>query len=230
MSRACRGSAARRVLRSADRGRAGTSRSRPPSRTPPKYLSVSARMKLSTVTGTALSAGADAVCAEASWISVAASARMRAWSYWVLRCELPPIHSKPSRCPAASRSCRTVASQGRRGGRTLSLTSLFRDAFPLIGFSGRKNRFPIVLHAHDRPAFRFRFVPCLVELADVRLAVVGPFALGVGVMNDTGRSADPLRRRSIAASADRRRSCRTRRSAAGRCAAGCRPACPPCRR
>ena len=31
---------------------------------------------------------------------------------------------------------------------------------------------------------RVRFVEALVELADVRLAVVGPFALGVGVVDE----------------------------------------------
>ena len=56
---------------------------------------------------------------------------------------------------------------------------------------------------------RAGFVERLVELADVRLAVVGPFALGVGVVDDQARSARRCRRRSTGASAGRRRSCRT---------------------
>src|SRR5262245_8555122 len=48
----------------------------------------------------------------------------------------------------------------------------------------RKNRSPIILHAHDGPASLFGFVPCLVEFADVGLAIVSPFALSVRVMNN----------------------------------------------
>jgi hypothetical protein len=51
-----------------------------------------------------------------------------------------------------------------------------------FSFGGRENGRPIVLHARDRPTFRLRFVETLVELADLGLAVVGPIALGVGVV------------------------------------------------
>jgi hypothetical protein len=41
-----------------------------------------------------------------------------------------------------------------------------------------------VLHIDNRPAARWRFVERLVELADVRLAVVSPFAFGIGMVDD----------------------------------------------
>src|SRR5882724_1468891 len=47
-----------------------------------------------------------------------------------------------------------------------------------------KNRLPVVLHADHGPAFRLRLVPGLVELADLRLPVVGILARGVVVMHD----------------------------------------------
>jgi hypothetical protein len=41
----------------------------------------------------------------------------------------------------------------------------------------------IVLHVHDNPALRPGFVESFVETANVRITVVGPFALGIGVMD-----------------------------------------------
>ena len=89
---------------------------------------------------------------------------------------------------------------------------------------------PVALHVDNSPAFRLRFVPRLVERTDLRFAVVRPFALGVGVMDDQ-REARPGRGgRPFAASRDRRPSSRTRRAVAGRCASECRQAFPPCHR
>src|SRR5688572_18868596 len=61
----------------------------------------------------------------------------------------------------------------------------FRCVCPaeLLGWA-REDSLPVVLHIHDRPAPGRGFVQGFVQLADVRLAVVGPFALGVGVMDD----------------------------------------------
>ena len=61
----------------------------------------------------------------------------------------------------------------------------------LLHFSLREHRLPVVLHVDDRPALRLGLVERLVELADVRVAVVGEFALGVGVVDDQARSARP---------------------------------------
>src|SRR5438552_4483527 len=51
-----------------------------------------------------------------------------------------------------------------------------------------KNRGPVVLHADDGPAFGVGFIERLVESADIRLAVVSPFAFGVCVMNETHKT------------------------------------------
>ena len=40
------------------------------------------------------------------------------------------------------------------------------------------------LHADDSPTFGRRFIPRLVEFADMRLSIVGPFTLGIVVMHD----------------------------------------------
>src|SRR5215470_8441551 len=48
----------------------------------------------------------------------------------------------------------------------------------------RKDSLPIGFHADDNPVPRLRLVPGAVELADVRLAVVGELALGVVVVHD----------------------------------------------
>ncbi len=47
---------------------------------------------------------------------------------------------------------------------------------------------PVVLHAHDCPAFRGRGVERLVELADGGIAVVSPLPYGIGVVNKKGQS------------------------------------------
>jgi hypothetical protein len=46
-----------------------------------------------------------------------------------------------------------------------------------------KNGFPIIFHAHDCPAIGLSKVEALVEFADVRCTIIGPFALCVIVMN-----------------------------------------------
>ena len=50
------------------------------------------------------------------------------------------------------------------------------------------DRLPVVFHARDGPASGFCFVEAFVELADVGLAVIGPFALGIGVMDGEAES------------------------------------------
>ena len=45
-----------------------------------------------------------------------------------------------------------------------------------------KHLLPVALHVDDGPAAPDRFIPGLVEASDRRVAVIGPFAHGVGVM------------------------------------------------
>src|SRR5262245_57052898 len=52
----------------------------------------------------------------------------------------------------------------------------------------RKDCFPVLLHAHNGPTSCFGFIERLVEAADGGLAVVGPFTLGVGVMDQAGKA------------------------------------------
>src|SRR5258705_2188379 len=52
----------------------------------------------------------------------------------------------------------------------------------LLLLEGEDDR-PVTLHVCQRPAPRFRLVKPLVEAADAGLAIVGPFALGVGVVH-----------------------------------------------
>ena len=119
-----------------------------------------------------------------------------------------------------------VISSLRRSGTGRLLPLLLPFALHFFSRAGRSSS--------SRPSCRRRSSPApaassrrLVEPADVRLAVVGPFALGVGVVDDQSQKRAPVPGgRPLRASAGRRRSCRTRRSAGGRCAAGCRPACP----
>src|SRR5262249_47630585 len=51
-----------------------------------------------------------------------------------------------------------------------------------------ENALPLRFHVDDRPAFFSRLIQCLVELADGRLAVVRPLAVGIGVMHDAGET------------------------------------------
>src|SRR5215470_12527277 len=48
----------------------------------------------------------------------------------------------------------------------------------------RKDSLPIGFHADDNPVPRLGLVPGAVELADIRLAVVGELALGVVVVHE----------------------------------------------
>jgi len=75
----------------------------------------------------------------------------------------------------------------------------------------REHLFPILLHIDHGPALGFGFIEPFVELADMRLAVVGPFAHGIGVMHieteaRAGSPAGPLKHLQIAI-----RICRTQR-------------------
>src|ERR1700688_201055 len=54
--------------------------------------------------------------------------------------------------------------------------------------SSWKDQLPVLLHVDDGPAALHGLVQGVVELADVRLPVVGVFALGIGVMNEAGKA------------------------------------------
>jgi hypothetical protein len=60
-----------------------------------------------------------------------------------------------------------------------------------------KNGFPIIFHAHHRPAPRQRPVERLVELAERRVAVVGSLALGIGVMDEAHETGSASRCRPL---------------------------------
>ena len=47
----------------------------------------------------------------------------------------------------------------------------------------RVDDLPIRFHIDNRPAFRLCFVETFVESADTGLAIIGPFALGIGMVN-----------------------------------------------
>ena len=53
----------------------------------------------------------------------------------------------------------------------------------MVSLFPRKDALPVFFHVHDRPAIGLRFIEALVELTDRRLTVVGPFALGVRVVD-----------------------------------------------
>ena len=66
-----------------------------------------------------------------------------------------------------------------------------------------ENRLPVALHVHDDPAAPGRPSESARELTDVGRAVVGPFPLGVGVMDDEaerepGRRCRPLEHLEVA--------------------------------
>src|SRR5450631_3803050 len=65
---------------------------------------------------------------------------------------------------------------------------LEENEWPLFA-SERKYFFPIVLHVHDNPARRRSCVKRLIEFSDGRLAIVGPFPFGVGVMNEKAKAS-----------------------------------------
>ena len=55
----------------------------------------------------------------------------------------------------------------------------------------RVNDLPVLLHVDNRPAFRLCFVEAFVEAANAGLSVVGPFALGIRMV-DVKREPRPL--------------------------------------
>jgi hypothetical protein len=73
-------------------------------------------------------------------------------------------------------------------------------SFSRLGARSRwKDLFPIGLHVDNRPAIYRCSVQCLVQLADVRMAVIGIFALCVGMMHDEAQttSATKSQARSV---------------------------------
>src|SRR5262245_15457664 len=66
-----------------------------------------------------------------------------------------------------------------------------------------KDRLPVRLHVDHSPAALLRFVQRLVEPADARIAVIGVFALGIGVVHDAhetraGMGGSPLQHLQVA--------------------------------
>src|SRR3954463_15291987 len=55
----------------------------------------------------------------------------------------------------------------------------------------RKNAFPVPLHVDDCPALGASVIERLIELPDVRMAIVSPFAFSIGMMYDA-HEAGPL--------------------------------------
>src|SRR5882672_3057698 len=70
----------------------------------------------------------------------------------------------------------------------LSATSVMSAPHPLSRAHGRvlesKHRAPVAFHVDHGPAACVGFVERPVEFADVRGPVVGPFALGIGVVHE----------------------------------------------
>src|SRR5262245_9075420 len=67
----------------------------------------------------------------------------------------------------------------------------------------REHALPVLLHVDDRPACGGRLIECLVELPDVRVAVVGPLPIAVGVVHEhreagAGTGGRPLEHLAIA--------------------------------
>src|SRR4029450_2316696 len=80
----------------------------------------------------------------------------------------------------------TISDLGRAFGPPDRLTTramLMRDLASLSSLGSRKDRLPIVLHVHPRPAFGSRLVERLVELAYSRIPVIGVFAHGISVVH-----------------------------------------------
>src|SRR4029450_2005459 len=67
----------------------------------------------------------------------------------------------------------------------------------IFGISFWKDHGPVVLHAHDRPAFGRGFIEGFVEFADVGFAVVGPLAVSVGVVDDEAEARTAARGRPL---------------------------------
>ncbi len=53
-----------------------------------------------------------------------------------------------------------------------------------LPFFKRENHPPIIPHVHDRPAATRTFVEATGKSADLRFAVVRPFALGISVVHE----------------------------------------------
>ena len=87
-----------------------------------------------------------------------------------------------------------------------------------------EDRLPVILHADDGPAFGYGFIPARRSWP-MHPCGRRPIRARRRCGGRRGRSASRYRRRSIGAFAGRHRNCRRRRSAGGRCAAGCRRVC-----
>src|SRR5262245_43787316 len=83
-----------------------------------------------------------------------------------------PPRILPRSCVCASSCTSPFSSSGSRLRR------------PAGGGCRGKDRAPVAFHIGEGPATRAALVECLVEAADMGVAVVGVFALGIGVVHD----------------------------------------------
>src|SRR5580692_5573832 len=51
----------------------------------------------------------------------------------------------------------------------------------------RKDPSPVIPHIDDRPALRVGLIECVIEMTDVRMAIVFPFADRIGVADQQGQ-------------------------------------------
>src|SRR5882757_7458182 len=82
--------------------------------------------------------------------------------------------------PCAKKFAVARPSTTRRSAARSSLDFIIVVCFWFVSFCRWENGGPIVLHAHDSPIFGDGFVPGFVEFANMTLAIVSPFAFGVG--------------------------------------------------
>src|SRR6478672_1300179 len=88
--------------------------------------------------------------------------------------------------------------------RTSAINRYERGSFRRVAFQpgsrrsiGRENHIPIARHVYDSPAFRICFIESLVETAHVGFAIVGPFAVRIGVMHKAHKAYTVTRRRPL---------------------------------
>src|SRR6266550_8381845 len=67
---------------------------------------------------------------------------------------------------------------------TMAPRSMCQLLLMILRLRLREHLFPVLLHVDDRPAPPGGFVEGFVESSDLGLAVVGEFAVGVGVVDD----------------------------------------------
>src|SRR5260221_2715716 len=101
---------------------------------------------------------------------------------WVTPTSSPKMTRMLGFLPAAGFCCACATPVQVRASAAIKRMSLFFMAMSPLLFES-ENFLPVVLHADHGPAAGIGFVEPLVEAADARFAVVGPFAAGVVVVN-----------------------------------------------